>query len=153
MSTSIIDYIFRELAVSYLGRHDLAHVSQEDLSTSEVHRHQKEPEFESEQLVSERTLSGKEAKDYLESEQEYSDYDMDVSIIPEAGGSNLQYTDGSRLAGDQWETIQRSQTELVQEARQKGYEGESCSTCGQFTMVRNGSCLKCASCGATSGCS
>ena len=61
MSTSIIDYIFRELAVSYLGRHDLAHVSQEDLSTSEVHRHQKEPEFESDQLVSERTLSGKEA--------------------------------------------------------------------------------------------
>ena len=26
MSTSIIDYIFRELAITYLGRHDLAHV-------------------------------------------------------------------------------------------------------------------------------
>ena len=47
----------------------------------------------------------------------------------------------------------RSQTELVQEARMIGYEGEPCGTCGQFTMVRNGSCLKCASCGATSGCS
>jgi len=35
----------------------------------------------------------------------------------------------------------------------KGYEGESCETCGQLTMVRNGSCLKCVSCGNTSGCS
>ena len=26
MATSILDYIFRELAVSYLGRYDLAHV-------------------------------------------------------------------------------------------------------------------------------
>jgi ribonucleoside-diphosphate reductase alpha chain len=31
MATSVIDYIFRELAISYLGRHDLAHVSEEDI--------------------------------------------------------------------------------------------------------------------------
>ena len=31
MSTSIIDYIFRELAITYLGRHDLAQVKPEDL--------------------------------------------------------------------------------------------------------------------------
>jgi len=39
------------------------------------------------------------------------------------------------------------------EARMKGYEGESCSECGNFTMVRNGTCLKCDTCGSTSGCS
>jgi ribonucleoside-diphosphate reductase alpha chain len=39
------------------------------------------------------------------------------------------------------------------EARMKGYEGESCSECGNFTMVRNGTCLKCDTCGGTSGCS
>ena len=38
-------------------------------------------------------------------------------------------------------------------ARMKGYEGESCGECGNFTMVRNGTCLKCDTCGATSGCS
>ncbi|MCW0217339.1 MAG: hypothetical protein OJI67_03355, partial [Prosthecobacter sp.] len=38
-------------------------------------------------------------------------------------------------------------------ARMKGYEGESCSECGNFTMVRNGTCLKCDTCGSTSGCS
>ncbi len=31
MSTSIIDYIFRELAITYLGRTDLSHVPEEDL--------------------------------------------------------------------------------------------------------------------------
>jgi ribonucleoside-diphosphate reductase alpha chain len=39
------------------------------------------------------------------------------------------------------------------EARMKGYEGDSCSECGNFTMVRNGTCLKCDTCGSTSGCS
>jgi hypothetical protein len=35
----------------------------------------------------------------------------------------------------------------------KGYAGDACGDCGQFTLVRNGTCLKCDSCGATSGCS
>ena len=39
------------------------------------------------------------------------------------------------------------------EARMKGYEGEACGECGNFTMVRNGTCLKCDTCGGTSGCS
>ena len=42
---------------------------------------------------------------------------------------------------------------ILEQAIVKGYEGDSCAECGQFTMVRNGSCLKCDSCGATSGCS
>jgi len=41
----------------------------------------------------------------------------------------------------------------IAEARMKGYEGESCTECGNFTMVRNGTCLKCETCGSTSGCS
>jgi hypothetical protein len=41
----------------------------------------------------------------------------------------------------------------ITEARLKGYEGDMCGECGQFTMVRNGTCLKCDTCGATSGCS
>jgi ribonucleoside-diphosphate reductase alpha chain len=41
----------------------------------------------------------------------------------------------------------------IAEARMKGYEGEACTECGNFTMVRNGTCLKCDTCGGTSGCS
>ena len=39
------------------------------------------------------------------------------------------------------------------EARMKGYVGEACPECGNFTMVRNGTCLKCDTCGGTTGCS
>jgi ribonucleoside-diphosphate reductase alpha chain len=46
-----------------------------------------------------------------------------------------------------------SAVERAAEARVKGYEGESCRECGNFTLVRNGTCLKCDTCGGTSGCS
>jgi ribonucleoside-diphosphate reductase alpha chain len=48
---------------------------------------------------------------------------------------------------------ERGATDLVAEARVKGYEGEACGECGNFTLVRNGTCLKCDTCGGTSGCS
>ena len=41
----------------------------------------------------------------------------------------------------------------AREAIAKGYSGDACTQCGQFTLVRNGTCLKCDSCGTTSGCS
>ena len=41
----------------------------------------------------------------------------------------------------------------IREARLKGYEGDACGDCGNFTLVRNGTCLKCDTCGSTSGCS
>jgi ribonucleoside-diphosphate reductase alpha chain len=43
--------------------------------------------------------------------------------------------------------------ERIREARLKGYEGDACGECGNFTLVRNGTCMKCTTCGATSGCS
>jgi ribonucleoside-diphosphate reductase alpha chain len=51
-------------------------------------------------------------------------------------------------------TMDNRQTRIkIAEARLKGYEGDPCGGCGAFTLVRNGTCLKCVSCGATSGCS
>ena len=46
-----------------------------------------------------------------------------------------------------------SRSDKATEARVKGYEGEACGECGNFTLVRNGTCLKCNTCGGTSGCS
>ena len=43
-------------------------------------------------------------------------------------------------------------TRIIQ-AKMKGYEGDGCGECGNFTMVRNGTYLKCDTCGSTSGCS
>ena len=47
MSSSIVDYIFRELAIEYLERHDLSHVSQEDLDPYSISR----PEITEEGIV------------------------------------------------------------------------------------------------------
>src|SRR5256714_7071598 len=53
MTTSVIDYIFRELAVTYLQRHDLAQVAPEDLRADALHH---EPKFEREEVVEERVV-------------------------------------------------------------------------------------------------
>ena len=66
MSTSIIDYIFRELAINYLGRHDLAHVSEDDLQASSLSTPEPVPDYDEERLVSERTMSTEESRSYLE---------------------------------------------------------------------------------------
>ncbi|HEU4952523.1 MAG TPA: hypothetical protein VFT46_11265, partial [Holophagaceae bacterium] len=38
-------------------------------------------------------------------------------------------------------------------AKEKGYTGDPCPECGHLTLVRNGACMKCQTCGATTGCS
>ena len=167
MSTSIIDYIFRELAISYLGRNDLAHINTDELHSSEVHsQNEIEPVFDNEQVVSERTLSSEESKAFLEEEnkeeenKEFDNVDFallkdSVSVEPEQNKRDLSANSefSPKSSSENWETRERSISSLAHEARMKGYEGEACHTCQQFTMVRNGSCLKCASCGSTSGCS
>ena len=35
----------------------------------------------------------------------------------------------------------------------QGYTGDPCGNCTHMTLVRNGTCLKCNTCGSTSGCS
>lgn len=51
------------------------------------------------------------------------------------------------------EEIRASVAEQRIAARERGYTGDICQDCGCFTMTRNGTCLKCDTCGATTGCS
>jgi len=51
------------------------------------------------------------------------------------------------------QTATMARTEQIRQARLKGYEGDPCPTCHSFTLVRNGTCLKCETCGSTTGCS
>ena len=73
--------------------------------------------------------------------------DASVEEIARQLQSHLSARAKSRLAKENLEA------DLRAEARVKGYEGESCRECGNFTLVRNGTCLKCDTCGGTSGCS
>jgi ribonucleoside-diphosphate reductase alpha chain len=100
MATSVIDFIFRDLAISYLKRVDLGQVKPEDL-----------------------LATGTKADNQAEERKENS--------APQGWNNG----DG------------------IFQARIKGYEGDSCPSCGSFTLIRNGTCMKCDTCGETTGCS
>ncbi|MFO0968302.1 MAG: hypothetical protein U0793_22325 [Gemmataceae bacterium] len=148
MTTSIIDYIFRELAISYLGRHDLAHVAPEDLRGDALHGEEEEPEFEDEEIITERLI------DQPSTKQRHVTPPRSSHLKPLAEPA---YTNGHKPSGNGpggATTTRPSVTaEKVRMARMKGYEGDPCTECGQLTLVRSGACCKCDTCGASSGCS
>lgn len=128
MTTSVIDYIFRELAVTYLGRDDLAHVPPEDINTRKM-RPTDEPEADTEAKV--RT----EQADLPKAKQPKPEEVTEGPVKPKTVSTDEDYeSDYDR-------------------AKQLGYTGDACPDCGSMTMVRNGTCLKCITCGSTTGCS
>ncbi|HTU89385.1 MAG TPA: vitamin B12-dependent ribonucleotide reductase [Gemmataceae bacterium] len=142
MTTSIIDYIFRELAITYLGRHDLAQVKAEDLRGDAIHHERDEPDFESEEVMEERIVEPQPV--------------AKAFATPRSGHlAPLRDSTPSTTNGNGHKSGVREQTmeEKIRQARLKGYEGDPCSECGQLTLVRSGACCKCDTCGATSGCS
>jgi ribonucleoside-diphosphate reductase alpha chain len=146
MTTSIIDYIFRELAITYLGRYDLAQVEPEDLRGDALHREgDEEPEFESEEVVAKRLVPvGLPAKAFVTPRSEH------LRPLEENGHSNGN--GHAHKNGNSTATAAPNEGERIRQARLKGYEGDPCSECGQLTLIRSGACAKCDTCGASSGC-
>jgi len=193
-ATSVLDYIFRELAVSYLGRDDLAHVPpihDDDLGGGE---HEGDARRESAkqlaQTISKVTSSGYvrghlnqfvvvksgntvqrvEAHAEHAHVHEHAHEEIDVGVrLAELRTQLEEATDNpvatamaaleSRFAADAYGAATKSgakrdaYAKRAAEARLKGYEGDACGSCGNFTLLRNGTCLKCDTCGGTSGCS
>jgi ribonucleoside-diphosphate reductase alpha chain len=185
LATSVIDYIFRDLAISYLKRNDLAQVKPEDLLTTST-------KGELDGGESKQHFSGKHSAGFRPHNQP-SAGSASAGILP--GGQKPQGLtspgDNSRgtvkgsasgahgalhpsgVAAPVQAGIPSAQTAVAQppvqaldqsrpedsemvkiaQARIKGYEGDPCPTCGSFTMVRSGTCMKCESCGSTTGCS
>ena len=158
MSTSIIDYIFRELAITYLGRHDLAHVLPDDLRGDTIGHEEDEPHFEDEEVISERTLDADEAdlpKPQMAPRSLHTkpggSAEAKPAVMPFA--DRVTTTAPAGLAAPTVSTALLSKVERIRQAKQKGYEGDPCPNCQQLTLVRSGACAKCDSCGETSGCS
>ncbi|WP_316862766.1 vitamin B12-dependent ribonucleotide reductase [uncultured Cohaesibacter sp.] len=162
-ATSILDYVFRELAVSYLDRHDLAHVNPDDIASTAMGKGNQEGKIPV--PVSKGLLRGKtERFKLVEGTQHRHDADpasgpatpatpATKAVMP--SGTTTMLKQDSQVQPGASAAVGKTETKADQIAlaRMKGYEGESCSECGNFTMVRNGTCLKCDTCGATSGCS
>jgi len=167
-ATSILDYIFRELAVSYLDRTDLAHVAPKGASFDDLGRGEEEGKrnitepSETAASKSLEVLKQVASTGYMRKRlpQEFTvlqggvgatalatGTDALAMLMPEARVSGFSETTSTFAMGAVTSTDARSKAKL------QGYTGDSCSECGNYTMVRNGSCLKCNSCGATTGCS
>ncbi len=147
MATSIIDYMFRDLAVNYLGRNDLAHIDEEQLRHDTLHKSGEETRWNEEEEVGVRNVM-------------LSDKAVDVDAAPMhpgamGGGAITSPAPAQLAAGGASVKVApaKLKLQLIRDAKARGYEGDSCPECGALTMVRNGSCLKCVSCGGTSGCS
>jgi ribonucleoside-diphosphate reductase alpha chain len=145
MSTSIIDYIFRELAVTYLDRYDLAQVKEEDLRMDSVKKDEQDPECSDEEADPETLALSSISTNRVPSRQ---------GITPRHGSNGNGNGNGnvSHKVEVKRETLTYT-TEAIKYARLQGYEGDPCQGCNEFKLVRNGTCLKCMGCGATSGCS
>ena len=166
MSTSILDYIFRELAISYLGRSDLAHAEAEDLLPDTIGGGEEQTVRAA--MQDRRGSTGASPADPVSAGYVRSNLlVLNGGAGEQRGGESARRT-GTALSGDAAVALSRRERQeasaadgtpaaagrdALQLARGKGYEGEACGDCGNFTLVRNGTCMKCVTCGATSGCS
>jgi ribonucleoside-diphosphate reductase alpha chain len=193
MATSILDYVFRELAVSYLDRTDLAHVQPSDVLPDSMGRGATEGALADKQSTELDAVQRLTSKGYVRNlivfhgarNGQAEAAAGATAVMAEAvnGGAVVQASSGNGAvamaaashgngaAAGVAVGIARSSAVgavavdaafaealddrlgRIREARLKGYEGDACGECGNFTLVRNGTCMKCTTCGATSGCS
>jgi len=181
-ATSILDYVFRELAVSYMGRFDLAHVDPSETNFDAMGRGVEEgkaPEqpnnkYLSKGLTRSRTDNLVVMRGVAEPQTEARG-SSNVTSMSQHGPRASDAVEGAvalkqeaqhdlspteKLEALQWskagaarEQSAPSKADRRAEAKAKGYEGEMCGECGNFTLVRNGTCMKCDTCGSTTGCS
>jgi ribonucleoside-diphosphate reductase alpha chain len=146
MATSIIDYLFRELAVTYLGRDELAH-----FGPPADHEPVADNAHEALEAPTQMTMADVIAFDAGDADTEV--VAAVASTATAAPAAPVMSTATTTVTATKLEVRVESKQSKVAEARLKGYEGDPCDECGQLMMVRNGTCLKCLNCGATSGCS
>jgi ribonucleoside-diphosphate reductase alpha chain len=181
-ATSILDYVFRELAVSYLERFDLAHVEPHDAGFDALGKGVEEgkPAPGAARYVSKGLTRSRTDKLAVLAGGAVTEARGQPGDARAAAPSNVKAFAGNRepraeVSGtaalktelehklspaEQLEQLpfaraeaRASAAEKRAEAKAKGYEGEACGECGNFTLVRNGTCLKCDTCGGTTGCS
>ena len=157
-ATSILDYIFRELAVSYLDRTDLAHVKPTGECFDDLGRGEEDLEDADSVARAENDSRSIEMIKQLSSTG-YLRKRLPQELMVLQGGAGLGGALGVSGAISGLSVTARTTSASVTaldartKARMQGYEGDPCGECGNFTLVRNGTCLKCNTCGGTSGCS
>ena len=149
MSTSILDYTFRELAISYLDRHDLGHITKNDLDFDTTGGGEKQTE-----VVNRVTSRGFIRKQglvvYSNESSALKAIDINTEEMKSTEIPTMEVTNQN-----QYEEVKTNHviSNQIEKAKMQGFEGEPCPECQNFTLIRNGTCLKCNTCGSTTGCS
>ncbi|QND46941.1 vitamin B12-dependent ribonucleotide reductase [Rhizobium lusitanum] len=202
-ATSILDYVFRELAISYLNRHDLAHVDTSDFNNTALGRGVSEGKadvvskgltrgykptlvptsgerpaaeikgsataaparaasvstisaFSGNAVRKLEPTSAISTSEVVAFKRDYEERAKELAeeIAEEVAEETGLFTD---KAADDAAAAKTDAKKLESERRARsimqGYTGNMCTECQNFTMVRNGTCEKCDTCGSTSGCS
>ncbi|MDR6871724.1 ribonucleoside-diphosphate reductase alpha chain [Bosea sp. BE125] len=169
-ATSILDYVFRELAISYLGRYELAHIDPSEVGNiglgSGGQNQQATAGATPQTSVSKGLVRSRADKLMLIPGGAVPDAPRQASQphgYATAGATALKQEPAEQPYGEAEMAKlgfaapaaagQPKASERRAEAIMKGYVGDSCGECGNFTLVRNGTCLKCNTCGSTTGCS
>ena len=174
-ATSILDYVFRELAVSYLERFDLAHVDPSESGFDALGKGEQEGKSSpASRLVSKGLMRSRTDRlqvvqaapaptgtetarggvvTAMASAGPRAEAATALKAEPEAKLSPAEQLEHRFDFGNAKTYAKAAASEKRAEARAKGYEGEACGECGNFTLVRNGTCMKCDTCGSTTGCS
>jgi ribonucleoside-diphosphate reductase alpha chain len=181
-ATSMLDYVFRELAVSYLSRFDLAHVEPSDSGFDALGRGVEEgkPTSSASKYVSKGLTRSRTDKLVVMSGGAHpspASGEGGPRSGPGGGSNVTSFSGGATTARGGLAAALKAEPETRPatvalehlpwtqadaraqaaekraEARAKGYEGEACGECGNFTLLRNGTCMKCDTCGSTTGCS
>jgi len=165
-ATSILDYVFRELAVSYLDRTDLAHVQPEGATFDTIGRGEEEGVRNVAELSESAATKSLEVLRQISSTG-YLRNRLPQELVVLQGGQGMHeaasvFEAAPMAAAGGTATLAMSSTAVSSttvsldartKAKMQGYEGEACGECGNYTLVRNGTCMKCNTCGGTSGCS
>jgi ribonucleoside-diphosphate reductase alpha chain len=161
-ATSILDYIFRELAVSYLDRTDLAHVKPQGPAFDDLGGGESESVGNLSELTDDAASRGLEVLRQISSTG-YLRKRLPQELVVLQGGNTARSLDVTGYAGGNVAVALHAETstealtvatmDARSRARMQGFEGDPCGECGNYTLVRNGTCMKCNTCGGTSGCS
>ena len=156
IATSVIDYIFRDLAISYLKRTDLGQVQPDDLLATGTSGHAGDDA----ETESKHRHGGKHSAGFRPNgggETDGQKTHAGTHAVKESAKTPQQGKGGAHSASSPTAASPakkaHSDALKITQARVKGYEGDPCPSCGSFTLIRNGTCMKCDSCGGTTGCS
>ena len=115
-STSILDYIFKELAISYLGRDDLSNQSSNQTTELLPKQDGKDNKKKDAEIV----LKNFTSKGYIRKNV----YDGNLTLISNKSG--------------------KEETDKIKQIQK--FEGDPCDRCGNFTMYKEENQIKCLTC-------